>query len=174
MRPFLFHVFGVDCQTLRAMHVWNDVWIWQRQTRARRDALFVCSRLFYSRSFCSRWRSARAVCSTEKILMRFHWRWVFLLTTILADFTDEVESKSVYKDGIIIRYDKKGHVIGIDITDSMKLFSSSDMMTLQEACVFLGISESTMRRKIRDGKVKFIKRGKDYRFKKADIISLAA
>jgi excisionase family DNA binding protein len=90
------------------------------------------------------------------------------------DFTEEVEAKSVYKDGIIIRYDKKGHVIGVDITDSMKLFASSDMMTLQEACAFLGISESTMRRKIKDGKVKFIKKGKDYRFKKADIINIAA
>ena len=90
------------------------------------------------------------------------------------DFTDEFESKSVYKDGIIIRYDKKGNVIGVDITDSMKLFASSDMMTLQEACAFLGISESTMRRKIRDGKVKFVKEGKDYRFKKADIINIAA
>jgi excisionase family DNA binding protein len=89
------------------------------------------------------------------------------------DFTDELEEKSVYKDGIIVRYNKKGHVIGIDITDSMKLFASSDMMTLQEACAFLGISESTMRRKIRDGKVKFVKQGKDYRFKKADIISIA-
>ena len=46
------------------------------------------------------------------------------------DFKDEVESKSEYTDGIIVRYDKKGHVIGIDITDSMKLFSSSDLMTL--------------------------------------------
>ncbi len=73
------------------------------------------------------------------------------------DFKDEVESKSEYKDGIIVRYDKKGHVIGIDITDSMKLFSSSDHMTLQEACEFLGISESTMRRRIRAGKIKFIK-----------------
>ncbi len=90
------------------------------------------------------------------------------------DFTDEVESKSVYKDGIIVRYDKKGHVIGIDITDSMKLFSSSDAMTLQEACTFLGISESTMRRKIRDKKIKYTKDGKNYRFKKADIIGIAA
>jgi len=90
------------------------------------------------------------------------------------DFTDEVEARSTYKDGIIIRYNKKGHVIGIDITDSMKLFSSSDLMTLQEACEFLGISESTMRRRIRDGKVKFSKEGKDYRFKKADIIRLAS
>ncbi|HXH75862.1 MAG TPA: helix-turn-helix domain-containing protein [Bacteriovoracaceae bacterium] len=90
------------------------------------------------------------------------------------DFTDEVESKSVYKDGIIIRYDRKGHVIGVDITDSMKLFASSDMMTLQEACAFLGISESTMRRKIRDGKIKYAKEGKNYRFKKSDIINIAA
>jgi excisionase family DNA binding protein len=90
------------------------------------------------------------------------------------DFFDEVEDKSVYKDGKIIRYDKKGNVIGIDITDSMKLFASSDLMTLQEACEFLGISESTMRRKIKAGKVKFTKEGKDYRFKKADIIKLAA
>lgn len=73
------------------------------------------------------------------------------------DFSDEVEAKSEYQDGIIVRYNKKGNVIGIDITDSMKLFSSSDLMTLKEACAFLGISESTMRRKIRDGKVNFTK-----------------
>ncbi len=90
------------------------------------------------------------------------------------DFTDEIEAKSEFKDGIIIRYNKKGNVIGIDITDSMKLFKSSDLMTLQEACTFLGISESTMRRKIRDGKIKYTKEGKDYRFKKADIIKIAA
>lgn len=90
------------------------------------------------------------------------------------DFTEEVETKSEYKDGIIVRYDKKGNVIGLDITDSMKLFASSDLMTLQEACAFLGISESTMRRRIKDGKVKFTKDGKDYRFKKSEIIQLAA
>ena len=27
------------------------------------------------------------------------------------DFKDEVESKSEYKDGIIVRYDNKGHVL---------------------------------------------------------------
>jgi excisionase family DNA binding protein len=90
------------------------------------------------------------------------------------DFTDEVEAKSVYKDGIIVRYNKKGNVIGIDITDSMKLFASSDLMTLQEVCEFLNISESTMRRYIKAGKVKFSKEGKDYRFKKADILKLVA
>lgn len=90
------------------------------------------------------------------------------------DFSNEVEAKSEYKDGIIVRYNKKGNVIGIDITDSMKLFASSDLMTLQEACSFLGISESTMRRRIKDKKVKFSKEGKDYRFKKSEIIQLAA
>lgn len=90
------------------------------------------------------------------------------------DFTDEIEAKSEFKDGIVVRYDKKGHVIGIDITDSMKLFASSDLMTLQEACAFLGISESTMRRRIKAGKVKYIKEGKDYRFKKSEIIKIAA
>ena len=90
------------------------------------------------------------------------------------DFTEEVEAKSEYKDGIIVRYDKKGNVIGLDITDSMKLFASSDLMTLQEACAFLGISESTMRRRIKDGKIKYTKEGKDYRFKKSEVIKLAA
>lgn len=90
------------------------------------------------------------------------------------DFTDEIEAKSEYSDGIVVRYNKKGHVIGIDITDSMKLFASSDLMTLQEACKFLGISESTMRRWIKAQKVKFIKEGKDYRFKKSEIIKLVA
>ena len=90
------------------------------------------------------------------------------------DFSDEIESKSIYKDGIIIRYNKKGNVIGIDITDSMKLFASSDLMTLQEACEFLQISESTMRRYVKSGKVKYQKEGKDYRFKKSDIIKIAA
>jgi excisionase family DNA binding protein len=90
------------------------------------------------------------------------------------DFSDEIEAKSKYEDGIIVRYNKKGSVIGIDITDSMKLFSNSDLMTLQEACDFLGISESTMRRKIRANKIKFTKSGKDYRFKKSEVIRVAA
>ena len=90
------------------------------------------------------------------------------------DFTDEIESKSFYQDGIIVRYNKKGHVICVDITDSMKLFASSDLMTLQEVCAFLDISESTMRRYIKAGKVKYTKEGKDYRFKKNDILKLVA
>jgi len=90
------------------------------------------------------------------------------------DFTDGVEARSVHEDGIIVRYDKKGNVIGIDITDSMKLFSSSDMMSLQEVGEFLGVSESTIRRKIRARKIKFTKEGNRYRFKKSDVISLVA
>jgi excisionase family DNA binding protein len=90
------------------------------------------------------------------------------------DFSDEIEAKAEYQDGIIVRYNKKGGVIGIDITDSLKMFANSKLMTLQEACKFLGISESTMRRKIKSNEVKYIKDGKDYRFKKSDLIKLAA
>ena len=90
------------------------------------------------------------------------------------DFTDEVEAKAVYEDGIIVRYDAKGHVIGIDITDSMRLFASSDLMTLRQVCEFLGVSESTIRRKIRAKQIKFTKVGNQYRFKKSDVIGLVA
>ncbi len=90
------------------------------------------------------------------------------------DFSDELEAKSQYQDGVIARYNKKGNIIGIDITDSMKLFASSSLMTLQEACEFLSISESTMRRRIKANKIKFTKEGKDYRFRKSDIIKLVA
>jgi len=30
------------------------------------------------------------------------------------DFSNEIEAKSEYKDGIIVRYNKKGNVIGLD------------------------------------------------------------
>ena len=33
-----------------------------------------------------------------------------------SDFNDDAEAKSVYEDGIIVRYNKSGNVIGIDIT----------------------------------------------------------
>ena len=36
------------------------------------------------------------------------------------DFTDDIEARSVYRDGIIVRYDKNGNVVGIDVTDSMR------------------------------------------------------
>ncbi len=96
------------------------------------------------------------------------------LDYLSIDFKDEIEAKSEYHEGIIVRYDKKGNIIGIDITDSLKLFASSDLMTLQEACAFLGISESTMRRRVKQGQINFTKKGKDYRFKKSDLIKLAA
>ena len=56
----------------------------------------------------------------------------------------------------------------------MKVLASSDLMTLQEACEFLGVSESTIRRKIRAKKIKFTKEGNRYRFRRSDIIQLVA
>lgn len=89
------------------------------------------------------------------------------------DFKDGVEAKSQYQDGIIVRFDKKGNVLGIDITDSSQFFAKQ-MLNMREACDLLGISESTMRRRIREGKVKFSRpNGKDYLFNKADILKLA-
>jgi excisionase family DNA binding protein len=91
------------------------------------------------------------------------------------EFKDEAEARSYLKDGVIVREDKKGNVIGIDIVDSSKVFGSKETLTLQEACQLLGILEATMRRRIREGKIKFTKpNGKDYRFKRADIIKLVS
>ena len=90
------------------------------------------------------------------------------------DFTDEIESKSEYKDGIIVRYNKEGNVIGVDITDSLKLFTNSDLLTLREACDMLKISESTIRRKIKNGKIIYTKEGNSYRFKKKDLIKMVS
>jgi excisionase family DNA binding protein len=92
---------------------------------------------------------------------------------VSIDFKDEIEAKSYFKDGVIIREDKKGQVIGIDITNSSKFFQSKDTISLQEACRILGISESTMRRKIRNKEIACTKpNGKDYRFKKSDVLGL--
>jgi excisionase family DNA binding protein len=97
------------------------------------------------------------------------------LDYVTIDFKEGVEAKSVYNNGVIVRYDKKNNVIGIDITDSSKFFASSDTVSLKEACAFLGISESTMRRRIKQGKIKFKKssNGKDYKFKKSDVLKAA-
>ena len=92
---------------------------------------------------------------------------------LTIDFSEEVEARSVYSDGIIVRYDNAGHVLGIDITDSMKLFGGSELMTLQEVCAFLGVSESTIRRKIRANKIRHTMEGNRYRFRKSDILNLA-
>lgn len=91
------------------------------------------------------------------------------------DFKDEVEAKSYFENGIIVRLDKRGNVIGIDITDSIGFFLSSQTISLQEACKLLGVSESTLRRKIRLGEIPYSKpNNKDYRFKKSDILKLIA
>ena len=63
-------------------------------------------------------------------------------------------------------------MIGIDITDSMRLFGGSDLLTLREVCDFLGVSESTVRRKIRANKIKHTMEGNRYRFRKSDVLSL--
>jgi excisionase family DNA binding protein len=94
---------------------------------------------------------------------------------ISIDFKDEVESKSYFENGVVVREDKRGNVIGIDITDSSKFFAKSDLISLQEACTLLGVSESTLRRYIKKGKLKFKKpNGKDYRFKKSDVLKLVS
>lgn len=94
---------------------------------------------------------------------------------VSIDFKDEIEAKSIYENGIIVRMDKKGSVIGIDITDSSRFFSGDATLTLQEAALLLGISESTMRRRIREGKIPYSKpNGKDYAFRKTDILRLVS
>jgi|GEM_PF-917062 len=87
------------------------------------------------------------------------------------DFLEGTEHRTVFENGIITRYDKKGNVLGVDITDSLHFFMSSELMTLQEACKLLKISESTMRRLVKAKKIKATKpNGKDYCFKKSDLI----
>lgn len=85
------------------------------------------------------------------------------------DFKDEVEKKSIYKNGIILRLDSKGNVIGIDFTDSSKMFSKKNKLNFKEACKFLDISESTLRRMIRDKKIPFKKIGGRYYFLLKDL-----
>ena len=94
---------------------------------------------------------------------------------VSIEFRDAPEAKSYLEDGIIVREDKKGNIIGIDILDSSKLFGNTGTLTMKEACVLLGISEATMRRRLKQGKIKFTKpNGKDYRFKKSDILKIEA
>ncbi len=91
------------------------------------------------------------------------------------DFKEQVEAKSVFQDGIIVRYDKKNQVIGLDITDSMNLFfkGNSSLLSMKEACKFLGVSESTIRRKVKQGILPYSKPNKkDFCFKKEDLVTL--
>lgn len=93
---------------------------------------------------------------------------------VSIDFKEGIEAKSSYENGVIVRFDSKGNVIGLDITDSSRFFLGSDELDLKEACALLGVSESTLRRRIRDGKIKFRKpNGKDYRFRRKDILKRA-
>lgn len=89
------------------------------------------------------------------------------------DFIDGVEARSYLEDGIIVREDENGRILGIDITDSSNFFNSDETVDLKEACSFLGISESTLRRRIKTGKIPFRKKNRRfYRFKKTDLFKL--
>lgn len=91
------------------------------------------------------------------------------------EFKEGVESRTYLQDGVIVREDRRGNILGIDILDSSKIFGAKDLLTLQEACLLLGISEATIRRRIKQGKIKGTKpNGKDYRFKRADILRLVS
>ena len=94
---------------------------------------------------------------------------------VSIDFKDAVEAKSYFENGIIVRLDKDDNVIGIDITDSSAFFLAKMTISLQEACQLLGVSESTLRRWVKEKKIKYTKpNNKDFRFKKADILKLIA
>ncbi|OGQ90962.1 MAG: hypothetical protein A2289_00600 [Deltaproteobacteria bacterium RIFOXYA12_FULL_58_15] len=41
---------------------------------------------------------------------------------VSIDFSNQVEAKSYFEHGIIVRLDSRGHVIGLDITDSSSFF----------------------------------------------------
>jgi len=95
------------------------------------------------------------------------------LDYLSIDFESGIEAKSYHKDGVIVRLDKKGHVLGIDITDSTAFFNQDTSITLQEACSLLNLSESTLRRKIKEGFLPYKKpNGKDYRLKRSDVLKL--
>ena len=91
------------------------------------------------------------------------------------EFKEGSESRSYLQEGVLVREDRHGNILGIDILDSSKVFGSKDTLTLQEACQILGISEATMRRRIKEGKIKGTKpNGKDYRFKRSDVLKLVS
>ncbi len=91
------------------------------------------------------------------------------------EFREGSESRSYLQDGVIVREDRHGNVLGIDVVNSSKVFSSKETLTLREACQLLGISEATMRRRIKKGEIKGSKpNGKDYRFKRSDILKLVS
>jgi len=93
---------------------------------------------------------------------------------VSIDFKEGIEAQSYFENGVVVRLDKKGNVLGVDITDSSQFFSGDDEVTMKEACKILGVSESTLRRKVKEGKIKYTKPNKkDFRFKRADLIKVA-
>lgn len=92
---------------------------------------------------------------------------------VSINFSEGIEAKSTYQKGMILRFDKKGNVLGLDITNSSNFFAGQDTINLQDACQLLHLSESTLRRKAKEGIIPFKKpNGKDYRFKKSDILKM--
>jgi len=93
---------------------------------------------------------------------------------VSIDFKEGIEAKSHFESGVVVRLDARGNVLGLDITDSSRFFSVDDEIDMKAACALLKISESTLRRRIREGKIKYRKpNGKDYRFKRKDILKRA-
>lgn len=93
---------------------------------------------------------------------------------VSIDFKKGIEAKSYFENGLIVRLDPKGNILGLDITDSSRFFSGDDEIDLKEACRILGVSESTLRRRIKEGHIKYRKpNNKDYRFKRKDILKVA-
>ncbi len=92
---------------------------------------------------------------------------------ISIDFKDGIEAKSYFENGIVVRLDRRGNVLGLDITDSSEFFSGEEEIDLKQACVLLKVSESTLRRRIKQGLIPYRKKGnKDYRFKRKDLLKL--
>ena len=90
-------------------------------------------------------------------------------------FKDELESRSYVEDGIVIREDKKGNILGIDILNYSKTLQESPYLSLKEASDFLQISESTLRRYIKQGKLKASQpNGREYRINKNELLKLVA
>jgi excisionase family DNA binding protein len=88
------------------------------------------------------------------------------------DFKEGIEARSYFENGMIAREDEKDNILGLDITDSCKLFFNESKVGLKEACKILKISESTLRRRIKKGRIKFTKKGNRYSFKKSALLAL--
>ena len=88
------------------------------------------------------------------------------------NFKEGIEARSYFEKGMIIREDENGNVLGLDITDSSKLLFNETSVGLKEACQILNISESTIRRRIKNGNVKYTKKGNRYSFKRSALAAI--